>query len=204
MRHWIIDDELASFDSWREGMPGASVVSREAAKNLSFDHSGIYWCRLRSGEAVTALAGLWPATAVNVVVLADEPSDATTIEVLTGGASGCCNTHAAPEVLQHVAAVVENGGLWVRQSLLLELMGSTSRILARRPSTVENPLCDRLSERELQVARLVATGASNKEVARQLVITERTVKAHLTAIFEKFEIRDRLQLSLKINGTGTK
>ena len=84
MRHWIIDDELASFDSWREGMPGASVVSRDAAKNLSFDHSGIYWCRLRSGEAVTALAGLWPATAVNVVVLADEPSDATTIEVLTG------------------------------------------------------------------------------------------------------------------------
>lgn len=57
-----------------------------------------------------------------------------------------------------------------------------------------------LSERELQAAKLVAGGASNKEIADQLAITERTVKAHLSAIFEKLGVRDRLQLSLRING----
>ncbi|MBL8432557.1 MAG: helix-turn-helix transcriptional regulator, partial [Dechloromonas sp.] len=57
-----------------------------------------------------------------------------------------------------------------------------------------------LSGRETQVARLVASGASNKEIADQLAITERTVKAHLTVIFEKLGVRDRLQLSLRING----
>ena len=50
------------------------------------------------------------------------------------------------------------------------------------------------------MARLVAGGASNREVAEQLSITERTVKAHLSAIFEKLGLRDRLQLSLRING----
>jgi len=59
---------------------------------------------------------------------------------------------------------------------------------------------DCLSEREVQVARLIANGASNKEIADRLVITERTVKAHLTAIFEKLGVRDRLQLSLRVNG----
>ena len=57
-----------------------------------------------------------------------------------------------------------------------------------------------LSEREGQVAKLVAGGASNKEIADRLSIAERTVKAHLTAIFEKTGARDRLQLSLKVNG----
>lgn len=50
------------------------------------------------------------------------------------------------------------------------------------------------------MAKLVAGGASNKEIAGQLSITERTVKAHLSAVFEKLGLRDRLQLSLKING----
>jgi DNA-binding NarL/FixJ family response regulator len=57
-----------------------------------------------------------------------------------------------------------------------------------------------LSDRERQVAQLVASGSSNREVAEQLSISERTAKAHLTSIFEKLGLRDRLQLSLKING----
>ena len=57
-----------------------------------------------------------------------------------------------------------------------------------------------LSDRETQVARLVSAGASNKEIAENLLITERTVKAHLSAVFEKLGVRDRLQLSLRVNG----
>jgi DNA-binding NarL/FixJ family response regulator len=53
-----------------------------------------------------------------------------------------------------------------------------------------------LTSREKAVAELVAAGKSNKEVARDLDITERTVKAHLSAAFEKLQVRDRLQLVL--------
>jgi DNA-binding NarL/FixJ family response regulator len=103
-------------------------------------------------------------------------------------------------VLGQVALVVGNGGLWVGQSLLRQLVGSTSRTLLQKPRPPRDDWSKLLSERECQVARLVAGGASNKEIARQLDISERTVKAHLTSIFEKLSLRDRLQLSLKING----
>jgi DNA-binding NarL/FixJ family response regulator len=57
-----------------------------------------------------------------------------------------------------------------------------------------------LTPREQETAVLLAKGASNKEIARQLEITERTVKAHVGAMLEKLGARDRLQLSLIING----
>ncbi|WP_265947899.1 response regulator transcription factor [Dechloromonas sp. A34] len=96
--------------------------------------------------------------------------------------------------------MVDNGGLWIGQALLSKLVGSTSRILGQQPRPPRDDWAKLLSERECQVARLVAGGASNKEIANQLEISERTVKAHLTSIFEKLSLRDRLQLSLKING----
>jgi len=57
-----------------------------------------------------------------------------------------------------------------------------------------------LTVREIEVARAVARGDSNKEIARHLGITERTVKAHLSTLFEKLGVRDRLQLALAVNG----
>jgi two-component system nitrate/nitrite response regulator NarL len=59
---------------------------------------------------------------------------------------------------------------------------------------------DYLTPREFQIARMVGNGAHNKEIAHQLNITERTVKAHLTAIFNKLQIPDRLRLGLFIVG----
>jgi len=136
-----------------------------------------------------------------VVLLSDEPDEAQILQALALGAAGCCNSRAAPAVLRQVALVVSNGGLWVGQALLGKLVGATSHRLGRLPPEAKNDdWAELLSEREGQVARLVANGASNKEIAEQLAITERTVKAHLTAIFEKLGVRDRLQLSLRING----
>lgn len=202
MNHEIVDVETKMLGNWREAMPSASVVLRS---DISSGVRGpaIRWCRLRAGEKqAEVLPGVLALTPEGrVVVLADEPGDALTLEVLAAGAVGCCNTHAAPEVLQQVALVVGNGGLWVGQSLLQQLVGNAARVLAQRQPVGESvTMLNGLSEREGQVARLVAGGASNKEIADRLSIAERTVKAHLTAIFEKTGARDRLQLSLKVNG----
>ena len=118
---------------------------------------------------------------------------------LAAGAAGYCNGHAAPEVLRQVAMVVENGGIWVGQGLMQRLLAATSRLL---PEGEVNEQSWRavLTPREHEAAILLAKGASNKEIARQLDITERTVKSHVSAMLEKLGARDRLQLSLIING----
>ena len=59
-----------------------------------------------------------------------------------------------------------------------------------------NELLDNLTRREYQIATLVGRGESNKRIAQQLAITERTVKAHLTEIFRKLRISDRVKLAL--------
>jgi DNA-binding NarL/FixJ family response regulator len=202
MNHCFVDRDVLPLPTWMEAFPQARVVRREQLSLLPSGEPVVLWIRLRAGESLGAVMPTVPLEAWQLLVLmADEPDEDVIAEALTQGASGCCNTHAAPEVLQQVALVVGNGGLWVGQSLLRRLVGGTSRALAAR--TERPPRVDWatvLSEREVQVARLVAGGASNREVADQLSITERTVKAHMSAIFEKLGLRDRLQLSLRING----
>jgi DNA-binding NarL/FixJ family response regulator len=202
MNHWIIDRDGVTLPSWIEAFPQASLLRPHELSQLPASESAILWCRRRATDATdTVLPLLQLMPGQFAVVLADEPNEAIVAESLALGASGCCNTHAAPEVLRQVALVVENGGLWVGQNLLQRLVGSASRVLASRSDgKKEGEWTSLLSDREAQVARLVAGGASNREIAMELSITERTVKAHLSAVFEKLGLRDRLQLSLRING----
>lgn len=202
MQHWIVDPRAECLPAWRQAMPAAKVFGPDRLAEIGADGPGVLWYRLRSAAGIGVLADVVRQAAGNpLVVLCDEPDESLVRQALEAGAAGCCNTHAAPEVLRQVALVVSNGGLWIGQSLLRQLVGSTARILGEKAARPPRDDWSRLlSERETQVARLVAGGASNKEIASQLEITERTVKAHLTAIFEKLSLRDRLQLSLRING----
>lgn len=201
MQHWIIDTDLVGMPSWREAFPKLQVVAR-LRDICDLHQAGIIWCRLRADENMdTILADIDLMSGHPVVVLSDAPDEAVVMQALAAGALGCCNSRANPEVLRQVATVVGNGGLWVGQSLLQRLVSSTAKPYGQRPKEGKNSNWEeKLSEREVQVARLVAGGSSNREVANQLAISERTVKAHLTAIFEKLALRDRLQLSVTVNG----
>ena len=133
-----------------------------------------------------------------LVVLSNLPSNEEGLLAFSVGAAGYCNALALPDVLQQVSGVVEQGGLWVGQDLMQRLFTA----LTTHAAPSQNQLTG-LSAREHQVAQAVARGGTNKEIARAMGITERTVKAHLTAVFEKLGVRDRLQLSLIVNGVET-
>ncbi|MCL2523344.1 MAG: response regulator transcription factor [Betaproteobacteria bacterium] len=200
MQHWFIDRQSTVLPNWREALPEARCLAR--AQQAAAIGPGILWFRQRAGESVGDVLPAGPlAAGQHWVLLSDEPSDATVLAALTAGAAACCNSYAAPEVLRQVALVVANGGLWVGRSLLGRVVGGSARILERqRKAAPADNWSARLSEREIEVAKLVAAAASNKEIARRLDISERTVKAHLTSVFEKLHLRDRLQLSLRVNG----
>lgn len=162
---------------------------------------GIVWYRLRLDEEVeSAVATVRQSCTLPLVVMSDQPGAGEVVRVIAAGAVGYCNTHAAPEVLRQIALVVANGGFWVGQAYLQHLVGGAARLLTTPARSNANDWIGNLSEREQEVARRVAAGASNREIAEALGITERTVKAHLGAIFEKLGVRDRLQLSLRVNG----
>ena len=201
MRHWIIDSDPNGLPGWQEAMPEAKIV-RSAGEIEGGSEIALVWYRLRVGDELSSVLKRVDLSAAHLlVVLSDVPTDDLIMQALAAGASGCCNSRAAPEVLRQVAMVVGNGGLWVGQSLLQRLVGSTAKVLGQLPNAAKNDdWGDRLSDRERQVAKLVASGESNKEVAKHLSISERTVKAHMSAIFEKLGLRDRPQLSLHING----
>ena len=116
---------------------------------------------------------------------------------MEAGASGYLHYLAVVPVLQQVSQVVEVGGLWLGVDLMRQLVFATANIIQVAPEKVH---LDLLSAREQDVAKAVAAGKSNKEVARELDITERTVKAHLSAVFDKLHVRDRLHLVLVLSG----
>ena len=189
-----------AFQSGRAGRPQAT----RAPKSGNF---AVVWLRLEHGLSVAVqIENLAPQFKLfPCVVLSDQPSDEEALAAFAAGARGYCNTHAAAQLLVQIAAVVLQGGLWIGESLMKRLVSATGRLQGSVVSAAEGETWSKnLTEREKQVARTLASGASNKEIARTLGITERTVKAHVGAIFEKLQVRDRLQLSLRVNGHSLK
>ncbi len=153
-----------------------------------------------------------------VVLLSGVPEPTEGLRALNDGVRGYTHAYGVPALLQEVALVIEHGGLWVGPDLLQRLVGSTNAALAAQQAVGKaqapvaapanagsspNPNAwSLLSAREVQVARAVSAGRSNKEVADRMFISERTVKAHLGAIFEKLGVRDRLQLVLRLSASA--
>lgn len=200
VRHLFITPNGDMLDRWSEAFPDAVAIAHEEIPGRWKPEN--IWLRLASesehaGSISKEVRRLFPHSAL--IVLSDQPSDDEGLRVFAEGARGYANAHSAPDALRHISDVVAQGGLWIGQSLMQRLLTATSN-LARAANAPRQDWSSILSVRELEVARAVANGASNKEIARELDITERTVKAHVSAILEKLEVRDRLQISLKING----
>ena len=120
------------------------------------------------------------------------------------GIVGYANSYISDARLREAARTVAAGGVWINQQLMQRLIAQTvpaDGAGANGGGTSRQPLHN-LSNREYQIAGLVAEGLSNLEIAERLGITERTVKAHLGAIYAKTSTRGRLGLALLVNQPG--
>ena len=197
----------ALLDSWAEAFPKATLFNAvpESTANLKLKASNnqttIFWLHINDDKSWLANAMaliVKEHVGAKVVVLANMPSQPEAVQVLGLGAMGYCHAYMASAVLKEIRSVVSHGGLWLGQDLLQRLIEvSTSRI-GNQPEYVEGRLA-KLTNREKEVAMEAAKGLSNKEIARVLSITERTVKAHLAHTFERLGAKDRLQLALMLN-----
>lgn len=199
MKHWFITTDGSLKARWKNAFENVDSSAPEAILQ-SAQPNDLVWLST-TVEAWPQLVPLIVAEGAIVVVLSYLPNDREALRALDIGARGYVHTLAASEVLKQVALVVTNQGVWVGQELLAKVLGGSFKTLQQRHKgdlLQHGEYLELLTDRERGVALAVARGATNKEVARQLDITERTVKAHLSAIFKKLAVRDRLQLILKL------
>jgi DNA-binding NarL/FixJ family response regulator len=198
----------ALIDSWTKAFPKSTLavtvpeVAKSSKPKRKKNEATIFWLHMnqdRQQWMENAIASIIKShQGAKIVVLANAPNHAESIHALKLGAMGYCHAHIAPAVLKEIKAVISHGGLWVGQDILQGLIEASTKLVTNRPEHVEGML-EKLTKREKEVALEASKGLSNKEIARVLSITERTVKAHLASIFERLGAKDRLQLALMLN-----
>ena len=140
-------------------------------------------CDLRLGSGIdgiqttAALRALDPAPAVLILTTFDR--DAEILGAIEAGAAGYLLKDVAPETIVEGIERAAAGDMFLTPDI-------ASRVL----KGMRDPL-PKLTEREVEVLRLLATGAANREVARALFVTEATVKSHVAHIFTKLDVDSR-------------
>jgi DNA-binding NarL/FixJ family response regulator len=127
----------------------------------------------------------------HVLILTTFDLDEYVYEAMKAGASGFLVKDVRPEQLADAVRVVATGEALLAPTITRRLI---EQFVRRPPPTAGAPATlSELSERELEVLRLIARGLSNGEIARSLFVSEATVKTHVTHILTKLTLRDRVQ-----------
>lgn len=184
---------------WHEAFDDLAILSGpEEAIQKARDDS-LVWIDAGRPDWIARLRVARPA--VKLVALSLNPNADEGLRAFGAGVRGYCHAFAAPEMLRQLAVVVSHGGLWLGAELMNRTTAAVARVVG--PAAASDAVSlDALSPRERAVAMQVVGGASNKEIARRLDITPRTVKAHMGSIFEKLSVRDRLHLVLVLRRAG--
>jgi DNA-binding NarL/FixJ family response regulator len=180
---------------WTQGLgQPLAVVEADHPGGLPDGGLGIvHWQSLSTEQREYLLAHI-AASSLRLIVLSDLPGREEGIELLRRGVRGYGNTFVTDSLLREMVAAVTRGDVWAGPDLLQVLLQQLlEQVVPRTHSVVERY---GLSEREQEVLHEVMSGASNKIVARRLDITERTVKAHMSAILSKTGAHDRVELIL--------
>jgi len=145
-------------------------------------------------DGIEATRRILAAQETRVIILTTFETDEYVFAALEAGASGFLTKEIAPEGLRHAVRVVAAGEALLSPSVTRRVVGQ----FAHRPvAAAGSPGGDRLAvltDREREVVRLVATGLSNEDIARELVISPLTAKTHITRAIAKLGVRDRVQL----------
>jgi DNA-binding NarL/FixJ family response regulator len=152
-------------------------------------------------QATRALAGRGVEDPIKVLILTTFGLDEYVVESLRAGASGFLLKDAPPEDLVEAIRIVAAGEALLAPSVTRRLL---DRLASRLPPANEDviPALSELTPRELEVLKLMARGLSNAEIAEKLVVSETTVKTHVSRVLGKLEIRDRVQAVILAYETG--
>ena len=151
------------------------------------------------------LIHLFENKSTRFLVIGKNWSENKQVNALIHGAAGYCGEYEPAKLLLQAVKSILKGDIWIQRHLVPKVIGALVKLKAeplkeeKTSKSIElSAKLSTLSIRELDVANRVRDGDNNKNIASNLGISERTVKAHLTSIFKKLQVSDRLHLALYI------
>lgn len=149
-------------------------------------------------EATRQILEKQPQTRVIMLTMLED--DASIFHAMRTGARGYLLKGADPtEVLSVIRAAAEGQALF-GPAIATRLMNYFKELSAKPP--VSDPPFPELTERELEILRLIAQGFNNQELAQKLVLSPKTVRNHITSIFSKLQVADRAQAIVRAREAG--
>lgn len=149
--------------------------------------------------AAKAVAAACPVT--KIVFLTVSEADENLVAALKAGGRAYILKGVASRELIRILRSINDGESYVPPALAASLLLELSD--ARKPNVSPSHLVDELTERERQILELLGSGLSNKEIATQLYLSEKTVKHYMTNILQKLQVRNRVEAALLAQKTDT-
>ncbi len=212
IRILLVDDQTMFRDGMRvllSSQPDFQIVGEaadgeQAIQKATTLHPDVVLMDLRmpvlDGAAATRrLRAVQPDARVIVLTTFDE--DAAIFDGLRAGATGYLLKDAPTEKLYEAIRAAAKGESFLQPSVASRVVAEFARLSEKAP-TWSQALEEPLSSRELEILRLLAGGATNREIAAQLVLAEGTVKNHVTHILDKLGVSDRTRAALKARDLG--
>jgi DNA-binding NarL/FixJ family response regulator len=180
-----------------EAGDGLAAVALAAAAKPDVILMDVRMPRMDGIEATRRLAGAGhPA---KIIILTTFDLDEPVFAALRAGASGFLLKDIRPDELADAVRLVARGEALLAPTVTRRLL---DRFAGELPGGAPPPALDALSDREVEVLKLVARALSNDEIAEELTLSRATVKTHLSAILTKLGLRDRVQAAVLAYETG--
>ncbi len=180
-----------------DGLQAIEVVQQYKPNVVLMD---VRMPRMDGVEATRQIRAKIPQT--QVIILTTFDDDEYVFEGLRAGAMGYLLKDVSAEELTDAIRRVARGEALIQPSIARKVVSEFARLGAETKKAESEELLDPLSERELEILKLVAQGMSNREIAAKLFITEGTAKNHISNILSKLGVRDRTQAVLRAQELG--
>lgn len=183
-----LDDEIEVIDEAGDGQGAINLARRLRPDVVLMD---INMPGTNGIEATRVIKREIPSTGIIALTIHEE--EEYVLELVRAGVSGYVLKDIAPAKLLETIKTVAKGQSVIDPGITNKLFGELNRLSKRRKEKEE---WETLTDREMDVLQLMSQGCSNKEIARSLTISEKTVKNHVTNIFRKLQVEDRTQAVL--------
>jgi two-component system NarL family response regulator len=188
----MVLNEEADIELVGEASDGAEAVERAGESLPDVVLMDIRMPRSSGIEACRAMKEVAPSAKIVMLTISDEEEDL--FEAIRAGASGYLLKDIPYDEVADVVRAVHGGQSLINPSMAAKLLTEFAALAKRDESErAERVPAPRLTDREIEVLKLVARGMNNRDIAKELFISENTVKNHVRNILEKLQIHSRME-----------